>query len=167
MPAHRYPGRYTHPEKGITNAPKPSKRSNFIQFYPKPAPIQSRPGNIPDKEKSLQPSLRDFSPALEGQPRIHPGLFSATLVQISFCEEVCWRCFWVEAPCFSRGRQRFSVAGRNLTSLSCALALGFVSGHGSLAAARQPRRKIEKMMGFTGCGKTRLCIRARLQPCRK
>ncbi len=79
-------------------------------------------------------------------------------VQISFCEEVRWRCFWVEAPCFSRGRQRFSVAGRNPTSQSCALALGFVSGHGclaaasSLAAASVSRAvNYEKMMGFSSC----------------
>src|SRR5271155_1529066 len=71
------------------------------------------------------------NPVPKGQLKIRP-------VQISFSEEVCWRCFWVEAPCFSRGRQRFSVAGRNLT-LSCALALGFVSGHDFLAAASVSR----------------------------
>src|SRR5271155_2672919 len=54
----------------------------------------------------------------DGGPNPVPkGRLKIRAVQIRFSEEVCGRCFWVEAPCFSRGRQRFSVAGINLTSI--------------------------------------------------
>ncbi len=91
------------------------------------------------------PAFSRLNPVPKGRLKIRP-------VQISFSEEVCWRCFWVEAPCFSRGRQRFSVAGRNPTFSILRFRAGLCIG------ARLPRRserrlcrKIEKCWALSPC----------------